>query len=1010
MKTISIFNRALCLIMMALCCMVVSGQNSDLPTPPQPGIPKLHDDYSPQVSMMQRYGTYPVDLSTGLVDISIPLYTIQTSQLTLPLGISFHPSGLKANEREGLLGIRWSLTGGGVVTRSIRGYSDFDYRSFNSNIANPEYIPNFHDLYGTQGGNNIYEAESSDLFLSGIYLDGRQYITPGQYRDTEYDIFSYTLPNGKSGKFLLNTLDEKGKYVGVFTMPYEPIKIEYNKNNHQVTITDEDGTVYRFGEGTYFEKNLENIVTTWHLTSVTSADGNDVISMDYICTGQVINGYEKYIRISDDPTDYVSIPNSEATLENGDLGCYFLGELLCSNYRKEEYLSYNFLSNFPYVIKRIKVTSGGQTACEVEFTYENESSLLDAGYLDRLRVKNSSDNTVKDIRFIMIKNVRGVGFLDRLSEINPKTGETVRSHSFEYYNQTSMMGNEELRKNSDWWGYYSAGGGWMKNVTVGAKTPYGIRNIQLGSGDKQPHPTSSMTGMIRSITYPTGGKTTFEYEGNTYGNNNPVGGLRIKQIVNEAVSGKKEIKSYEYGKGWTPHYLQIPNKGYIHNEHLVECYFYYYRNNGTFSWLDYTDRVFQCFFPANYTELNSNIATYQTVTEYEKDGNGNALGKTVYTYDMPNNKTNSVREYYMSANGQEFCAESGFQVLHISPEDFWEKPTLKSKTFYRDERKVQECLYEYQKIMKGEVYDMPIYQYKQFYIWDMQPSNHDNSEHRKLIWLYDSYAGSFAFIHQKYTSGVQRLTKETITEYHDNGGSHTVEKTYSYDSKYLLLQSEAIMDGDTTELYTSYAYPFSPGYYYEDVYEDMIDRNMLNNVLRKNIHSSGEYYCETTEYQAYEGGIYPYRFISSDYGIDVIYHQYNPCGRPVYVTRDDGSKGTVYLWSYCGQYLIAEIHNATYDEVCTALGGEDFVVELNGKTVPYNNDYTAVRNIRNTLPNVKIVTAKYKPLVGMTELTDEKGMTTNYEYDATGRLVRTYMKEGSSEYTLERNEYNYINR
>ena len=106
MKTISIFNRALCLIMMALCCMMASGQNSDLPTPPQPGIPKLHDDYSPQVSMMQRYGTYPVDLSTGLVDISIPLYTIQTSQLTLPLGISFHPSGLKANEREGLLGIR----------------------------------------------------------------------------------------------------------------------------------------------------------------------------------------------------------------------------------------------------------------------------------------------------------------------------------------------------------------------------------------------------------------------------------------------------------------------------------------------------------------------------------------------------------------------------------------------------------------------------------------------------------------------------------------------------------------------------------------------------------------------------------------------------------------------------------------------------------------------------------------------------------------------------------------
>ncbi len=1011
MKTTNIFYRALCLVLMALCSVMASGQDYSLPSPPEPGIPSLHDDFSPQVSMMQRYGTYPVDLSTGLVDISIPLYTIQTSQLSMPLGISFHPSGLKANEREGLLGVRWVLAGGGVVTRSIRGYSDLDYRPFNANIADPEYNPNFHDLYGTQGPNNVYDGGSGDLFLSGVTQNGQQYITPGQYRDTEYDIFSYTLPNGKSGRFLLNTLDEDGEYAGAFTMPYEPIKIGYSKNSHQVTITDEDGTVYRFGEGSWFENNADGITTTWHLTSVTSADGNDVVSMDYIRTGQVINGYEKYIRISDDATSDVFIPGSEATLENGDLGDYFLGEQLCRNYRKEEYLSYGFLANYPYTVKHINVTSGGQTVCEVEFTYENEGSSLDAGYLNRLQVKDASGNTVKDVRFIMKKNVRGVGFLDRLSETDPTTGETVGTHSFEYYNQTGMLDNEGLREDSDWWGFYSAGGGWMKNALVAVETPNWLGNVPLGTGDKQPRPSSSMTGMIRSITYPTGGKTTFEYEGNAYGTGNtPAGGLRIKRIVNEAVSGKQEIRSYEYGRGWTPHYLQVPDKGYIHNEHLVECYFYDYRNNGTFSWLDYTDRVFQCSFPATYTELNSGIVTYQTVTEYEKDSQGNTLGKTVYTHEIPNHRSTSFKEHYINAGGNEFSAGSGFQVLHVSPEDFWEKPVLKSKAYYRGEQKVQECLYEYQKIRKGEVYDMPVYQYRQFYIWDMRPDNHDYSERRKLIWLYDNIGGSFAFTHQKYTSGAQRMTKETVTEYHADGNSHTVEKTYSYDNEYLLLQSETVMDCDTTELHTSYAYPFSPGYYYEEVYGDMIDRNMLDRVLRKNVHAGDEYHYESTEYRDFDGAFYPYRLTSPAYGMDVVYHRYSPCGKPVYVTRNDGSKGTVYLWSYCGQHPVAEIHNATYDEVCAALGGEDFILELNDKTVPYNNDYTAIRNLQDTLPDARIVTAKYKPLVGMTEMTDEKGMVTCYEYDGTGRLVRTYMKEGSTSYTLEKYGYHYINR
>jgi hypothetical protein len=44
------------------------------------------------------------------------------------------------------------------------------------------------------------------------------------------------------------------------------------------------------------------------------------------------------------------------------------------------------------------------------------------------------------------------------------------------------------------------------------------------------------------------------------------------------------------------------------------------------------------------------------------------------------------------------------------------------------------------------------------------------------------------------------------------------------------------------------------------------------------------------------------------------YHNYNNYGKPVYITLDDATK-LVYLWSYSGQYPIAEIKNATFAEV-----------------------------------------------------------------------------------------------
>ena len=58
--------------------------------------------------------------------------------------------------------------------------------------------------------------------------------------------------------------------------------------------------------------------------------------------------------------------------------------------------------------------------------------------------------------------------------------------------------------------------------------------------------------MIKSIIYPTGGRTNFNYESNFYYKRDvgkeACGGLRIKSIENMAVDGKSEFKTYKYNR------------------------------------------------------------------------------------------------------------------------------------------------------------------------------------------------------------------------------------------------------------------------------------------------------------------------------------------------------------------------------------------------------------------------------------------------------------------------------
>ncbi len=124
------------------------------------------------------------------------------------------------------------------------------------------------------------------------------------------------------------------------------------------------------------------------------------------------------------------------------------------------------------------------------------------------------------------------------------------------------------------------------------------------------------------------------------------------------------------------------------------------------------------------------------------------------------------------------------------------------------------------------------------------------------------------------------------------------------------------------------------------------------------------------------------------------------------VTNHETNITTTYLWSYGGQYPIAEIMNATFAEV-EAKVTENHIRDLKST---YNPNMSIVNNLRNLLPNASIKTMTYEPLVGMTSYTDAKGYTQYYEYDDFGQIKEIYELISGTKNILKHFDYQIQNQ
>lgn len=248
----------------------------------------------------------------------------------------------------------------------------------------------------------------------------------------------------------------------------------------------------------------------------------------------------------------------------------------------------------------------------------------------------------------------------------------------------------------------------------------------------------------------------------------------------------------------------------------------------------------------------------------------------------------------------------------------------------------------------------------------------------------------------------------------------TVVKTkYQYNNlnNYAVTQVKSGTSKNKTQR-IEYNYPYEKVNSGQDptgIYQAMINQNIIDPVIQQSTfiddpftNTSIPIGSSRTNYFNFPGNIIKPITIEENNGLDnsvtkFQFIKYDNFGNLESFSRNAGSK-TCYLYSYNGQYPIAEIKNSDFSVIESILG-QSAILSFKTLLSPDNETIKSfLAPLYTSLPNIQITLYTYKPLVGMTSMTDSKGQTTYYEYDEFQRLKYVKDQHGN---IIKSNTYHY---
>lgn len=444
---------------------------------------------SPELASLALLGELSAKNHTGAAMVNIPLYELQVGSINLPFSLNYASNGVKLSDVPTQVGLGWNLSYGGAITKIVHDMDDDDSYTIRPTIP------------------NLMQQNAETL--SFIHL-----ATNSDFHDTETDEYSFNFP-GFSGRFYFDQNN-------VIRQEFETglrIERQFDDNNNPIgfIITDTNGTKYFFlsyverttyikAEGVEWLRN--NLATGWMLNRIESQEG-DYITFQY---------EQIHIRRFSGPNQTAILTKKYPVYTQTSTNCgACVGNISPIRYGRIDYQT--------YLPKKITSSNG----IEINFTHELINDATQNKRLKRLEFQYNLDESQSyflkrfeldyddylsdndEVKRFYLTRLWTLSNFETPDPNNPSQNVLNKQKvEFSYFEPEDLPSHRSLSQ--DYYGYYNG----RQNANFYPKLE-GFEQYHFGDlgADRNPVFSKAIKGLLKKVTYPTGGTREFKYESHT---------------------------------------------------------------------------------------------------------------------------------------------------------------------------------------------------------------------------------------------------------------------------------------------------------------------------------------------------------------------------------------------------------------------------------------------------------------------------------------------------------------
>lgn len=443
------------------------------------------DIQTPNVASFMKSIDNPVGLYHGNPEISHTLYTLTDGTIELPITLQYNASGIKVKEEASWVGLGWNLNVGGVVVQTPVGQIDkrYDYTESATAYTSEAPFTYYKQLIYNQNDKNIY---------NGFYSKGME-------NRLQPDVYYFCFPGG-SGKFFIDYRDNSVHLLDDST----PLKVEQIATGWQITTSEGIVHLFNLHKTTNYTGSNLSYGNTYYLTQTIYPNGQSVeynYSFNEVITYHYWESKRQILQIAQ-----YAVPSTD-WYENKGTEIYHSDEGTLTSIQTTNY-SVNF-----YNSERDDLLGGYKldsiTIIPKEWSTPNKRFKFAYDYFI------SSDTGNKWFRADTEQASKRLKLLS-VCEYNVSGNENDKL-KFDYHTTELPMKNSFA---VDYWGYYN---GQISNTGITPYLKYLLTDkttlswVQAnGNALRAFNSSTCQAGMLKKVTYPTGGYMEYTYEPHEY--------------------------------------------------------------------------------------------------------------------------------------------------------------------------------------------------------------------------------------------------------------------------------------------------------------------------------------------------------------------------------------------------------------------------------------------------------------------------------------------------------------